>query len=73
MKSGFKFWNPERISDIAIEREIQKWISPPEDGFQLGNPNPDFMDFAFSVRLGNPKKDLQNYPHEQRSSFSSHA
>ena len=22
------------------------------------------MDFALSLRLGNPKKDLQNYPHE---------
>ena len=29
----------------------------PRDGFQLRNPNPDFTDFAFSVRLGNPKKD----------------
>ena len=41
----------------------------PQDGFQLRNPNQDFMDFALSVRLGNPKKDLQNCPHEQRSSF----
>ena len=56
MKSGFRFWNPDRISDIAIEREIQKWISPPEDRFQLRNPNPDFMDFACSVRLGIRKR-----------------
>ena len=27
----------------------------------LRNPNPDFMDFLFTVRLGNPKKDLQHY------------
>ena len=44
--------------------------------FRLGNrdldfkrhPNPDFMDFLFTVRLGNPKKDLQNYSLEQWSS-----
>ena len=32
----------------------------PQGGFQLRNPIPDFMDFFFIVRLGNPKKDLQN-------------
>ena len=65
-----------RISDFAIElsnaksengfhlREIR---SP--GGFQLRNPNPDFMDFLFTVRLGSPKKDLQNCSREQRSSF----
>ena len=41
----------------------------PQGGFQLRNPNPDFMDFLFTVRLGNPKKDLQNYSREQWSSF----
>ena len=50
-----------RISDFAIACKIQKWISPPEirpqGGFQLRNPNPDFMDFLCT--LGNPKKDLQ--------------
>ena len=30
----------------------------PRGGFQLRNPNPDFMDFLFTVRLRNPKKDL---------------
>ena len=29
----------------------------------------DFMDFLFTVWLGNPNKDLQNYSHEQHSSF----
>ena len=39
----------------------------PQDGFQLRNPNPDFMDFLFTFRLGNPKEDLQNYSREQWS------
>ena len=63
-----------RISDFAIEREIRKRISPrrkirPQDGFQLRNPNPDFMDFLFAVRLRNPKKDLQNCSREQQCCF----
>ena len=37
--------------------------------FKLRNPNPDFMNFLFTIRLGNPKKDLQNYSREQWSSF----
>ena len=41
----------------------------PQGGFQVRNPNPDFMDFLFTVRLGNPKKDLQNYSREQWSFF----
>ena len=41
----------------------------PQGGFQLRNSNPDFMDFLFTVRLGNPKKDLQNCSREQRSSL----
>ena len=45
-------------------REIRR-----QGGFQLRNPNPDFLDFLFTVRLGNPKKDLQNCSLEQRSSF----
>ena len=58
-----------RISDFVIEpakfengfhlQEIR-----PQGEFQLRNPNPDFMDFLFTVRLGNPKKDLQNYSRE---------
>ena len=62
-----------RISDLAIEREIRKRISLLRNlssgWFQLRNPNADFVDFIFTVRLGNPKKDLQNYSREQRSSF----
>ena len=41
----------------------------PQGGFQLRNPNPDFMDFLNTVRLGNPKKDLQNYSRKHGSSF----
>ena len=41
----------------------------PQGGFQLRDPNPDFMDFLFTVRLGNPKKDLQNCSREQRCSL----
>ena len=50
--------------DCSIECEYRS-----QGGFQLRNPNPDFMDFHFTVRLGNPKEDLQNYSRKQRSSF----
>ena len=59
--------------DFPIEREIRNGFHlreiRPQCGFQLRNPNPDFLDFLFTVRFGNPKKDLQNCPREQRSSF----
>ena len=45
----------------------------PHGRFQLRNPNPDFLDFVFTVRFGNPKKDLQNCSREQRSSFVNYA
>ena len=38
-------------------------------GFQLRNPNLDFMDFLVTVWLGNPKKYLQNCSRKQWSSF----
>ena len=61
-----------RILNITIERETGQRISSPRNPssgwIQSRNPNPDFMDFLFTVRLGNPKKDLQNYSREQRSS-----
>ena len=71
-KSGFRFKSksefPNRTqnpkTDFTHLREIR-----PQGEFQLRNPNPDFMDFLFTVRLGNPKKDLQNYSREQWSSF----
>ena len=44
--------NPKRISPPEIR---------PQGRFQLRNSNPDFMDFIFTVRLGIPKKDLQDY------------
>jgi len=31
----------------------------PQGRFQFRSPNPDFMDLLLTVRLGNPKKDLQ--------------
>ena len=40
-----------------------------QGGFQLRNPNPDFMDFLLTVRLRNSKKDFQNCSREQRPSF----
>ena len=59
--------------DFPIEREIRNGFHlreiRPQGGFQLRNPNPDFMDFFFTIRLENLKKVLQNYSHEQWSSF----
>ena len=52
------------ILDFSIEREYRS-----QGGFQLRNPNPGFMDFHFTVRLGNRKEDLQNYSRKQRPSF----
>ena len=60
-KSEFRFSKSKSGFHL---REIR-----PQGRFQLRNPNPDFMDFLFTVRLGNPKKDLQNYSREQWSSF----
>ena len=55
-KSGFRILQSNAKSDNRFHLgEIR-----PQGGFQLRNPNPDFMDFLFTVRLGNPKKDLQN-------------
>ena len=59
-KSGFRFWNldfgfcNESWNGFHL-REIC-----PRGQFQLRNPNPNFMDFFFIVRLGNLKKHLQN-------------
>ena len=64
-KSGFRVLQSNAKSENGFHlREIR-----PQGGFQLRNPNPDFMDLLFTVRLGNPKKDLQNYSREQWSSF----
>ena len=67
-KSGFRILNGARNPKTAENgfhlREIRS-----HGRFQVKNPNPDFMDLLFTVRLGNPKKDLQNYSREQRSSF----
>ena len=70
-KSGFRF--EIRILDFAIKRKSENGFHlreiRPRGGFQLRNPNADFMDFIFTVGLGNPKKDLQNCYREERSSF----
>ena len=42
------------ILDCSIEREYRS-----QGGFQLRNPNPDFMDFHFTVRVGNRKEDCK--------------
>ena len=63
LKSAFRILQSNAENGFYL-REIR-----PQGGFQLRNPNPDFMDFLFTVRLGNPKKDLQNCSREQRSSF----
>ena len=47
-KSGFRFQNPD--FGFAIKRQIEKRIST------LRNL---FLDFLFTVRLGNPKRDLK--------------
>ena len=62
-KSGFRICNRTRKNGFHL-REIC-----PQGGFQLGNPITDFMDFLFTVRLGNPKKDSQNCSRELRSTF----
>ena len=64
-KSGFRIlkWNAKS------ENGFHLWETRHQGGLQLRNPNPDFMDFPFTVRLGNPKNDLQNHSREQRSSF----
>ena len=42
------------ILDCSIEREYRS-----QGGFQLRIPNPDFLDFHFTVRLGNRKEDCK--------------
>ena len=66
-KSEFRFSKSSQSnakSENGFHREIR-----PQDGFQLRNQNPDFMDLLLTGRLGNPKKDFQNYSREQWSSF----
>ena len=54
-----------RISDFAIESDIRKRFQlrqiRPQDGFQLRNPTGICTS---TVRLGNPKKDLEKSSHE---------
>ena len=66
-KSGFRFWNPE--SNAKSENGFHLREIRSQGGFQFRNPNPDFMDFLFTIRLGNPERDLRNYSRERRSSF----
>ena len=67
-----------RISDFTdpnakSESEFHLREIRPQGGFQLRNPNPDFMDFLFTVRLENLKKDLEKFSREQWSSFANYA
>ena len=70
-KPGVRFWilqsNAKFVFGFHL-REIR-----PQGGFQFRNPNPDFMDFLLTVRLGNPKKDLQNCSRQERSFFANYA
>ena len=71
-----------RISDlqsnVKTENRFLLQENHPQGGFQPRNPNRDFMDFLFTVQLGNPKKDCKtilinrgllfaNYVHAQDS------
>ena len=63
LKSGFRILQSNAKSENGFYlREIR-----PQGVFQLRNPNPDFMDFRFTILLGNPQKDSQNCCREQRS------
>ena len=42
-------------SNLKSENGFHLRENRPQGRFQLRNPNPDFMDFLFIVRLGNPK------------------
>ena len=70
-KPGVRFWilqsNAKFVFGFHL-REIR-----PQGRFQFRNPNPDFMDFLLTVRLGNPKKDLQNCSRQERSFFAYYA
>ena len=62
-----------RISGFAIEREIRKRISPPRNPsllwISIKKSKSGFHGFPFTIRLGNPKKNMQNYYRELWSSF----
>ena len=69
LKSGFWILQSNAKSVFGFYlREIR-----PQGGFQFRNPNPDFMDLLLTVRLGNPKKDLQNCSRQERSFFANYA
>ena len=56
-----------RLGNLDLDFEIR--ISPTRNPSSGWISITDFMDFLFTVRLGNTNKDLQNYSHEQHSSF----
>ena len=50
LKSGFRILQSNAKSENGFYlREIR-----PQGVFQLRNPNPDFMDFRFTILLGDP-------------------
>ena len=57
----------------SCKEPIRKQISPLRNlsswWISFEKSNSDFMDFLFTIQLGNPKNDLQNYSHEKWSSF----
>ena len=68
-KSGFRILQSNAKSVFGFHfQEIR-----PQGRFHLRNPNPDLMEFLLTVRLGNPKKDLQNCSRQGRSFFANYA
>ena len=47
----------DQLNSDLVQQELSPPEIRPEGGFQLRNPNPDFMDFLCTLR--NPKKYLQ--------------
>ena len=57
-KSGFRILQSKTENRFHRFHRFHLREIRPQGGFQLRNPNPDFMDFLFTVRWGNPKKGL---------------
>ena len=55
LKFGFQILQ----SNTKSENGFHLWEIRPQGGFQVRNSNQDFLDFLFTIPLGNPKKDLQ--------------
>ena len=53
-KPGVRFWILQSNAKFVFGFHLREIL--PQGRFQFRNPNPDFMDFLLTVRLGNPKK-----------------